>query len=73
MEVCLEIAPFFYIVSNMNNDTVSDMINCKFKCMRCGYYFENERPGPTQCPKCNNLYVEWLNWKEVLRELGRDV
>ena len=48
-------------------------MNCKFKCRKCQHEFENEKPGPTQCPKCSHLYVDWLNWKEVLRKLGRDV
>lgn len=37
----------------------------KFKCMRCGYKYER-KPGPTTCPKCESLYVEWLNWREVV-------
>ena len=46
---------------------------CKYKCMKCGYYFEKEKPGPTECPNCGHLYVDWLNYVEVLRELGRDI
>jgi len=46
-------------------------MNCKFRCMGCHYYFENERAGPTICPKCSNSYVEWLNHIEVLKFLGR--
>lgn len=32
-----------------------------------------QRPGGgmTECPKCANIYVEWVNWKEKLESLGR--
>jgi len=46
-------------------------MNCQFRCMKCQYYFENQKPGPTICPMCNNSYVEWLNYIEVLKFLGR--
>ena len=44
-------------------------MNCKFKCMKCRCDYETVKAGPTQCPNCGSLYVEWLNWKEVLTEL----
>lgn len=29
--------------------------------------------GMTECPqrKCKNLYVEWINWPEIQKALGR--
>jgi hypothetical protein len=44
---------------------------CKFRCMRCGFYFENFQPGPTECKKCGHFYVEWLNAEEVLDYIHR--
>jgi hypothetical protein len=29
------------------------------------------RGGMTECPKCPSIYVEWLNWLEILNALGR--
>jgi rRNA maturation endonuclease Nob1 len=43
----------------------------KYRCQKCEFYFENERPGPTICPKCGHNYVDWLNHIEVLKALGR--
>lgn len=36
----------------------------KFRCLKCGYKYQSF-PGPTQCPKCNSLYVKWINYKEM--------
>jgi len=36
----------------------------KYKCLKCNYEWE-EKHGPNQCPKCNNLYVKWLNFEEM--------
>lgn len=29
--------------------------------------------GMTECPKpnCKNIYVEWVNWEEIRKALGR--
>ena len=38
-----------------------------YKCLKCGYkYFS--KPGPTQCPECDHLYVKWLNYEKLKRE-----
>jgi len=50
----------------MKTVSLDGSLICRFKCMKCGYYFENPIPGPTKCKKCGHLYVEWLNAKEVL-------
>lgn len=42
---------------------------CMYKCMKCDHYFEKEKPGPTECPNCGHLYVEWLNYKEVKKDV----
>ncbi len=36
-----------------------------FKCMndKCGWEYK-DKPGPTQCPFCGSIYVEWVNYKE---------
>lgn len=36
----------------------------KFKCLKCGYKYLS-KPGPTKCPKCNHLYVKWINYEEM--------
>lgn len=41
-------------------------MTCKYRCQKCGYRFEKEKPGPVECPKCSHLYIDWLNFKEVL-------
>jgi len=45
-------------------------MSCKYRCQKCGHRFEIEKPGPVNCPKCGHLYIDWLNFKEVLRKLG---
>ncbi len=42
----------------------------KYRCQKCLFYFELDNPGPTQCPKCGHLYVDWLNHVEVLKSLN---
>ena len=32
--------------------------------MKCGFKFSLIDPKPVICGKCNNLYVEWTNFKE---------
>ena len=44
-------------------------MNCKYRCQGCGHKFEREKPGPVECPECKHPYIDWLNYKEVLREL----
>jgi len=38
----------------------------KYQCRKCSYYYELDRPGPTLCPKCGYVYVDWINHIEVL-------
>lgn len=33
--------------------------------MKCGYYYEDET-GATACKKCGHIYVEWLNWEDIV-------
>ncbi len=33
----------------------------EYKCMKCGYQYISD-PGPTVCPWCGSLYVEWTNY-----------
>ena len=40
----------------------------KFQCLSCGHKWE-DKPGPTQCSKCNYLYVKWLNYEEMRKTL----
>ena len=33
-----------------------------YKCMKCKHRYKGE-PGPTHCPKCGHIYIEWINYK----------
>lgn len=41
-----------------------------FKCCKCAYKYKSQ-PGPTQCPRCDNLYVEWTNYEEWKKATSR--
>lgn len=34
-----------------------------YRCRACGLVYK-EFPGPTQCPKCGGLYIDWINFKQ---------
>ena len=36
----------------------------KYKGMICEHKY-TDKPGPTACPECGNVSVEWLNYKEM--------
>lgn len=42
----------------------------KFKCMECGYEFDSFNYA-TDCPKCLNLYVKWLNYIECFEKISK--
>jgi hypothetical protein len=42
--------------------------NCS-GCIYCGD-FDGFCPGPIRCIYCGNIYVEWLNWEQVIKSLG---
>ena len=44
-------------------------MNCKYRCQQCKYEFEEEKPGQVTCPKCGHLYIDWLNFKAVIKSL----
>jgi len=52
---------------------VTNIPKSKYKCLniRCKQYFEREKPGPIVCPKCEHLYVKWLNHEEVLSAIHK--
>lgn len=39
-------------------------MKARYRCLDCGHEYLGE-PGPTQCPVCGHLYVEWLNHEEM--------
>ena len=45
------------------------MLKAKYKCQKCGHEFELEKPAQTSCNKCGHIYVDWLNYEEVLSEI----
>ena len=36
----------------------------KFKCKSCQQEWQS-KPGPTQCPFCGGLYIDWVNYAEM--------
>ncbi len=42
-------------------------MKAKYKCLKCGYQYKSP-PGPTQCPKCNHLYIKWLNFEDMRKQ-----
>lgn len=42
------------------------MIKSIFKCMRCAYSWSLNKPAMVTCPRCKNIYVEWLNASVVV-------
>jgi hypothetical protein len=42
----------------------------KFKCTSCSFHYE-EKPGGTKCPKCQCLYVTWVNYLEWEVEVAK--
>jgi len=43
-------------------------VKAKYKCLKCNYKFESN-PGPTSCPNCGHLYIEWLNYRGYWKDL----
>ena len=41
-----------------------------YHCIACETQFLAP-PGPTQCPKCKHIYVEWLTYNEKTPARGR--
>ena len=42
-----------------------------FQCQKCKKIFERDFPWPTLCIYCKHIYVDWLNWEKVIKNLGR--
>ena len=40
-----------------------EIVLAKYKCLKCFYEYE-DKAGPTKCPRCEHLYVEWLNYEK---------
>ena len=38
----------------------------KYRCRKCKHEYEC-LAGPTQCPLCQHMYVDWLNYEEMFR------
>tara|TARA_Y100000310_G_C20133115_1_gene556773 strand:+ start:328 stop:489 length:162 start_codon:yes stop_codon:yes gene_type:complete len=35
-----------------------------YRCQECGTDWWDD-PKPVECPKCDYLYIDWLNYKEL--------
>ena len=44
-------------------------MNCRYQCMKCKTLFEATITGAVRCPRCEHIYVEWLNYKAVINHL----
>lgn len=40
----------------------------RFRCLSYGHMWQ-AKPGPTDCPKCGQNYVKWLNVSEIRPDL----
>jgi len=45
------------------------MIRCTYQCQKCAFQFARPKPMPIRCPKCASIYVDWLNYKDVIQYL----
>ena len=43
---------------------MAEKIKPKYVCRECKYTFETDKPFFGNCPKCNNIYVDWVNYDE---------
>ena len=46
-------------------------IKPQFKCYECKKEFSKDQYGPTLCIFCGHIYVDWLNWEECIKSLGK--
>lgn len=50
-------------------------VDPKYRCQRCHYEFirtfKKGESAATPCLRCGHLYVDWLNWEEFRKSLGR--
>jgi DNA-directed RNA polymerase subunit RPC12/RpoP len=38
----------------------------KYRCQKCNFRFEKDKPGPVSCPACKYNYLDWENAEDVL-------
>ena len=43
----------------------------KYRCKSCHSEWE-DYSGPTECPVCRHLYVDWLNYEELSKKDKKD-
>jgi hypothetical protein len=48
------------------------LVKPRFKCQNCLKIFTNKVPGPARCAFCGHVYVDWLNYDEVIASLPKD-
>jgi uncharacterized Zn finger protein (UPF0148 family) len=44
-------------------------MKAKYRCCNCKLKFEKEEPGYANCPVCDHVYVEWLNYSEFEKKI----
>ena len=37
-------------------------MNAEYRCNGCGHAWHLAQPSQVTCPKCNHLYVKWVNF-----------
>lgn len=43
-----------------------------YRCLRCDHEW-HEPAGPTQCPRCEHLYVRWVNYNDLTDPKSRQM
>lgn len=38
----------------------------KYRCVKCQFEFSTKLGGPVECFECGSLYVQWLNFDEIV-------
>lgn len=41
----------------------------EFQCKQCNHEWK-ENSGPTKCPSCGHLYVNWKNYQQFTKDKG---
>jgi uncharacterized Zn finger protein (UPF0148 family) len=42
------------------------MPKSQYRCQKCKFKFERDKPGQVMCPACGHIYVDWINYEKVL-------
>jgi len=40
----------------------------EFKCVACHFHWKGESGMYAHCPKCENLYIIWIDYEKIAKE-----